>query len=235
MTENDTIVFSGSPEVAPENDEPLGFLGELISDSIGKLDSLKRSASTAILDLLEQNLRLGWYLEDARHYLRKEGTYVAWIEQTCPLSYGHTTRLRQLAKHFCRDSIDNSQRLKLGINIPGLIENGEHLRRQIAASQCGSMSDLFRYAGLLPDRPGPNDANGNGNGNGDHAQTRFKVFAGMLKSLEKKSMGVDPDRLSAQQKAQLCANLRPLADLYATLTGASHPEPQCRFSESDFR
>jgi hypothetical protein len=31
------------------------------------------------------NVRLGWYLEDARHFLRKEGTYVAWIEQTCPL------------------------------------------------------------------------------------------------------------------------------------------------------
>ena len=56
------------------------------------------------------NVRLGWYLEEARHFLRKEGTYVAWIEQTCPLSYGHTTRLRQLSKHFCRDSIDNLQR-----------------------------------------------------------------------------------------------------------------------------
>ena len=69
------------------------------------------------------DVRLGWYLEDARHFLRKEGTYVAWIEQTCPLSYGHTTRLRQLSKHFCRDSIDDLQRLKLGISIPGLLEN----------------------------------------------------------------------------------------------------------------
>ena len=148
--EGTIVVSPGLPEVAPENAESLGFLSELISDSLGRLDSLKRSASTAILDLLEANVRLGWYLEDARHFLRKEGTYVAWIEQTCPLSYGHTTRLRQLAKHFCRDSIDNLQRLKLGISIPGLLENGEHLRRQIAASQCGSMADMFRYAGLLP-------------------------------------------------------------------------------------
>jgi hypothetical protein len=117
-----------SPEVAPENAEAIGFLSELISDSLGKLDSLKRSASTAILDLLEANVRLGWYLEDSRHFLRKEGTYVAWIEQTCPLSYGHTTRLRQLAKHFCRDSIDADQRKKLGIHIPGITEIGEHLR-----------------------------------------------------------------------------------------------------------
>ena len=106
--EGTIVVSPGLPEVAPENAESLGFLSELISDSLGRLDSLKRSASTAILDLLEANVRLGWYLEDARHFLRKEGTYVAWIEQTCPLSYGHTTRLRQLAKHFCRDSRQSS-------------------------------------------------------------------------------------------------------------------------------
>ena len=100
--EGTIVVSPGLPEVAPENAESLGFLSELISNSLGRLDSLKRSASTAILDLLKANVRLGWYLEDARHFLRKEGTYVAWIEQTCPLSYVHTTRLRQLAKHFCR-------------------------------------------------------------------------------------------------------------------------------------
>jgi hypothetical protein len=93
--EGTIVVSPGLPEVAPENAESLGFLSELISDSLGRLDSLKRSANTAILDLLKANVRLGWYLEDARHFLRKEGTYVAWIEQTCPLSYGHTTRLRQ--------------------------------------------------------------------------------------------------------------------------------------------
>ena len=79
--EGTIVVSPGLPEVAPENAESLGFLSELISDSLGRLDSLKRSASTAILDLLEANVRLGWYLEDARHFLRKEGTYVAWIEQ----------------------------------------------------------------------------------------------------------------------------------------------------------
>jgi hypothetical protein len=83
--EGTIVVSPGLPEVAPENAESLGFLSELISDSLGHLDSLKRSASTAILDLLEANVRLGWYLEDARHFLRKEGTSVAWIEQTCPL------------------------------------------------------------------------------------------------------------------------------------------------------
>ena len=173
--EGTIVVSPGLPEVAPENAESLGFLSELISDSLGRLDSLKRSASTAILDLLEANVRLGWYLEDARHFLRKEGTYVAWIEQTCPLSYGHTTRLRQLSKHFCRDSIDNLQRLKLGISIPGLLENGEHLRRQIAASQCGSMADMFRYAGLLPS---PDRAVASGsNGNGEHANSKGTAAA----------------------------------------------------------
>jgi hypothetical protein len=73
-----------------------------------------------------------------------------------------TPRACQLAKHLCRDSIDNLQRLKLGISIPGLLENGEHLRRQIAASQCGSMADMFRYAGLLPspDRAVASGSNG---------------------------------------------------------------------------
>jgi hypothetical protein len=135
MEAANAIVVSPEVEVEPEKAESLGFLSELISDSLGKLDSLKRSASTTILDLLEANVRLGWYLEDSRHFLRKEGTYVAWIQQSCPLSYRHTTRLRQLAKHFCRDAIDNDQRKKLGINIPGLTEIGEHLRRQIAASE----------------------------------------------------------------------------------------------------
>jgi hypothetical protein len=191
--EGTIVVSPGLPEVAPENAELLGFLSELISDSLGRLDSLKRSASTAILDLLEANVRLGWYLEDARHFLRKEGTYVAWIEQTCPLSYGHTTRLRQLAKHFCRDSIDNLQRLKLGISIPGLLENGEHLRRQIAASQCGSMADMFRYAGLLPS---PDRAVASGsNGNGEHANSnakRVKEFEHLLATMEKKTIRINP-------------------------------------------
>ena len=71
--EGTIVVSPGLPEVAPENAESLSFLSELISDSLGRLDSLKRSASTAILDLLEANVRLGWYLEDARHFLRKEG------------------------------------------------------------------------------------------------------------------------------------------------------------------
>jgi hypothetical protein len=193
--EGTIVVSPGLPEVAPENAESLGFLSELISDSLGRLDSLKRSASTAILDLLEANVRLGWYLEDARHFLRKEGTYVAWIEQTCPLSYGHTTRLRQLSKHFCRDSIDNLQRLKLGISIPGLLENGEHLRRQIAASQCGSMADMFRYAGLLPS---PDRAVASGsNGNGEHANSnakRVKEFEHLLATMEKKTIRINLER-----------------------------------------
>jgi hypothetical protein len=96
-------------------------------------------------------------------------------KKTCPLSYGHTTRLRQLAKHFCRDSIDNLQRRKLGIVIPGLLENGEHLRRQIAASECGSMADLFRYTGLLPDRTSTNGSEGNGNGK-HRKPNRFTEF-----------------------------------------------------------
>ena len=202
--EGTIVVSPGLPEVAPENAESLGFLSELISDSLGRLDSLKRSASTAILDLLEANVRLGWYLEDARHFLRKEGTYVAWIEQTCPLSYGHTTRLRQLAKHFCRDSIDNLQRLKLGISIPGLLENGEHLRRQIAASQCGSMADMFRYAGLLPS---PDRAVASGsNGNGEHANSnakRVKEFEHLLATMEKKTIRINPERLSTADREKV--------------------------------
>jgi len=216
---NDTIVVSpASPAVTPENSESLGFLSELITDSIGKLDSLKRSASTAIIDLLEQNLRLGWYLEDARHYLRKEGTYVEWIEKTCPLSYGHTTRLRQLAKHFCRDSIDNLQRRKLGIVIPGLLENGEHLRRQIAASECGSMADLFRYTGLLPDRAGTSAPNGNGK---HKSPNRFTEFERSLEALEKQTKQLSVDRLSSEQRSELLSKLRPLINFYTSLRNST--------------
>lgn len=214
---NELAPLPASPEVTPDNSESLGFLPELITDSIGKLDSLKRSASTAIIDLLEQNLRLGWYLEDARHYLRKEGTYVAWIEKTCPLSYGHTTRLRQLAKHFCRDSIDNLQRRKLGIVIPGLLENGEHLRRQIAASECGSMADLFRYTGLLPDRASTNGKNDK-NGNGKHpSPDRFTEFSRSLESLEKQTKQLKVDRLSSEDRTALLSKLRPIVSFYASL------------------
>jgi len=209
------VVAPASPEVA-ENSESLGFLSELITDSIGKLDSLKRSASTAIVDLLEQNLRLGWYLEDARHYLRKEGTYVEWIEKTCPLSYGHTTRLRQLAKHFCRDSIDNLQRRKLGIVIPGLLENGEHLRRQIAASECGSMADLFRYTGLLPDRASANGHKGNGNGKAPAAD-RFQEFSRSLEGLSQQTKQLSIDNLSSEQKQKLVCLLRPILTWYSDL------------------
>ena len=210
--EGTIVVSPGLPEVAPENAESLGFLSELISDSLGGLDSLKRSASTAILDLLEANVRLGWYLEDARHFLRKEGTSVAWIEQTCPLSHGHTTRLRQLSKHFCRDSIDNLQRLKLGISIPGLLENGEHLRRQIAASQWGSMADMFRYAGLLPS---PDRAVASGsNGNGEHANSnakRVKEFEHLLATMEKKTIRINPERLSTADREKLISRMKLLS------------------------
>jgi hypothetical protein len=55
LMEGTIVVSPGLPEVAPENAESLGFLSELISDSLGRLDSLKRSASTAILDYAAGN------------------------------------------------------------------------------------------------------------------------------------------------------------------------------------
>ena len=184
--------------------------------------SLKRSASTAILDLLEANVRLGWYLEDARHFLRKEGTYVAWIEQTCPLSYGHTTRLRQLAKHFCRDSIDNLQRLKLGISIPGLLENGEHLRRQIAASQCGSMADMFRYAGLLPS---PDRAVASGsNGNGEHANSN----ANQKKKITWCSVRAEPEGRREQERGGMKRRQTDRRDIRKGLPLAKPTPPTSR-------
>lgn len=210
MTNSQIVV---SPAIAPENIEPLEFLSELISDSLGRLDTLKRSASTAVLDLLEANVRLGWYLEDSRHFLQKEGTYIAWVEKTFPISYVHTTRLRALAKRFCRDAIDADSRRKLAINIPGLTEIGEHVRRQIVATQAGCMADLFRYAGLLnsPDRSNSEGTNGNTKPAQKISNAKVvKVVVEAVTKLSNFTTGTKPDRLSPSERARLIVELKEI-------------------------
>jgi hypothetical protein len=208
-------------EVAPENAEAVGFLSELISDSLGRLDSLKRSASTAILDVLENSVRLGWYLDDSRQFLIKEKSYIAWVEQTFPISYGYSVRLRQLARHFCRDGLDNDQRRRLGIQIKGLDEIGEHLRRQITQTQSNSISDLFRFAGLLPS-PASTGTNGSNGTNGEHPPEKIvDKLKATIKAFKNQTARVDLSKLSTADRERLIADFRPLIAFYSQLKNAA--------------
>jgi hypothetical protein len=219
---SNAIVVSTQTEIAPENAEPLGFLSELISDGLGKLDSLKREASSKILDLLEASVRLGFYLEDSRHFLIKEKTYVAWVEQSFPISYGYSVRLRQLSRHFCRDAVDADQRKKLGIKVPGLLEIGEHLRRQIAASQANSISDLYRFAGLLPSLEHPTPSTNGTNGNGEHPPEKIvDKLKATIKAFKNQTARVDLSKLSTADRERLIADFRPLIAFYSQLKNAA--------------
>jgi len=142
---NAIVVSASSPEVAPENAEPLQFLKELISDGINRAETLKRQASTAIVDLAETAVRTGFYLSDAKTYIAGERGFVRWVEQNFQLSYVRATQLKRLSKYFARDLIDLKQREKLGISPKGLDGVvGEHLRNQIKSIGPKSLSDLFR-------------------------------------------------------------------------------------------
>jgi hypothetical protein len=60
-----------SPSVVPETCEPLEFLRELIGDGLQRNDTLFRAASNELVSLLENNVRIGFYISDAKAYLAK--------------------------------------------------------------------------------------------------------------------------------------------------------------------
>ena len=61
LTPNDTGPVL-VPEVAIEDSEPLEFLRELIGDGLQRHDTLYRDASARVVDLLENSIRVGFYL-----------------------------------------------------------------------------------------------------------------------------------------------------------------------------
>jgi hypothetical protein len=101
--------------------EPLAFLKELIANGLQRHDTLFRHASTAILDALENYVRLGWHLGDAKTYLKREEGYMKCVTSTFGISYSFANNLRHLSKHFCRNSFDFSERQKFGIKVKGLV------------------------------------------------------------------------------------------------------------------
>jgi hypothetical protein len=218
-TETEIVVSPGA-EITKENSEPLEFLKELISDGINRAETLKRQASTAIVDLAETAIRTGFYLSDAKTYIAGERGFVKWIESNFSLSYARAAQLKRLSKFFARDLIDLKQREKLGISPRGLegVISGEHLRNQIKSIGPKSLSDLFRICDILP--PLAIQAPTNRNGNGDHPASpapRLQKFEILLAEIEKKAKAINPDRLTLQQRQTLLSKLKPMIAFYSTL------------------
>jgi hypothetical protein len=104
-----------------------------------------------VVDLLENSIRVGFYLSDAKSYLAGDGKFIQWVEQHCKMSYARANQLHRLSKHFSRDLVDSQQRERLGITPTGLdVAIGQHVRNQISATGAKSLSDLFRCVGILP-------------------------------------------------------------------------------------
>jgi hypothetical protein len=234
MTENEVIVASPA---ALENFEPLEFLRELIGDGLQRNETLFRTASAGVVDLLENSIRVGFYLSDAKSYLAGDGNFIKWLEENFEISYPRANQLHRLSKHFSRDLIDSQQRARLGIQPKGLdAAIGPHVRNQITATGAKSLSDLFRVTGILPplaiqDSSAPN-------GDREHASpSRFKQLEDLLETLEKRAKKLKANRLSSAQREKLITHLKPLVNLYSTLTsGMAPPEPSCcRFRVDDFR
>jgi hypothetical protein len=113
-------VSSGLLEVVPESSEALEFLQELVSDGLQRQETLFRAAGAGIVDLLENAVRTGFYLADAKAYLVGEGKFLKWIEENFSIPYQRANQLRRLSTHFSRDLIDAQQRQRLGITPRGL-------------------------------------------------------------------------------------------------------------------
>jgi hypothetical protein len=188
-----------------QGSEPLAFLEELLREAVQRHELLRREASGKILDTLENLVRCGWYADDLRHFLPPGEHYGQWVKARFEFSVQYMYQLRKLSRRFCRDAIDNDQRRRLGISIPGLTEIGEHLRRQIVATQASSASELFRYAGLLP---APGSSNGKTARSSDPAVDKILRSCNQLQTRLNRA---DPVRLAAEDRNRLRTALRAIA------------------------
>jgi hypothetical protein len=76
----------GSPSA--ECSEPLGFLEELLQESLARHEALKRQVAIGAMDLLENVIRTAWYCDDARAYMAGERKYASWIQSRYKVSIG---------------------------------------------------------------------------------------------------------------------------------------------------
>jgi hypothetical protein len=207
--------FEVLPSTAAEH-EALLFLRELMSDSLARHDVLSRAASSAVLDLCENCVRIGWYASDAKSYLVAEGKFASWVKAHFSISYVWLNRLRRLSTHFSRDLIDSRQRAKLGINPEGLAAGiGPHLRNQLSGLAPRSLCDLLRVVGILPALPAPaGAANGAQAGN----EGRVAQILASAKVLQKRINQLSPHIVSPKQRECLLSALRPLAIYFGELS-----------------
>jgi hypothetical protein len=150
-------------EVVPEASacEPLEFLTELINDGLNRHQNLSRTLANNVIDSVENCVRVGWALSDARTYLAQPGSYQKWMgDHFGQVSSGWLLRLRKLSAAFSRDLSDVKQRERLGITVEGLpaVTSSVHLRTQLADAASRSLNHLFRMTGVLS--PVPSDAAG---------------------------------------------------------------------------
>ena len=64
---------SSSPQT-----ESLEFLSELAADALKRHETLTRTTASALMDTLENAVRLGWYLDDAKALL-PAGCFGEWV------------------------------------------------------------------------------------------------------------------------------------------------------------
>jgi hypothetical protein len=130
-----------------------GFRAEIISRLTEHRENGKRAAQV-ILDALDNVIRVGWALNDARRELKKApGAYHAWIELNLPIGVTQANLYAQISKSFDRDeeNIEFTQRLRdlAGLE-PLLLEVSveRSLKQQIIEVNASSFADLMRVAGI---------------------------------------------------------------------------------------
>lgn len=195
-----------SPGVGEQ--EAIGFLHELISDSLNRHKNLSITVSTNLVDTIENSIRLGWYLDDVKSFLAPEGKFTAWVQANFKSSFAWLYQMRKLSSRFARDLVDSQQRERLGIKVRGLDSAiGPHLRTQIKDAAPTSLSALLRTTGVLPALPAPDM------GNEKMAASSKTAIDRAIQAAQRLQMQLnrtDPVRLSQAQRDKLSATLRPI-------------------------
>jgi hypothetical protein len=206
--------------------DPLESLGSLIVENLARHESLSAKVRQDIVDTLENAVRAGWYISDAQTYLATDAGFVAWVELNLPITYNWAHQLSRLSKSFARDLVDVQTRSRLHIYPEGLssVPSGIHLREQIIATGASSIRQLLRLTGVVKTESRNNETNGttggkdHGGAHGtSHGRSATSDLSTLARDLQVQLNKRPPYRLTAEQRADLIRELRPIAGYFEQL------------------
>jgi hypothetical protein len=130
-------------------------MGVELRNRLSRHQEIGKNAAEAILEALENIVRVGWLLADVRYELKGcEEAFETWVDCNLPIGVSQALNYVRVCKHFERDQENIAWREKCGLD-PMLIDViGElTVRQQILAVSANSFADLMRVAGVAKPKP----------------------------------------------------------------------------------